>query len=70
MADRVCAQLPARIAKRGKGLVLGIVDQNIAVSQKQDFGLAVIAPLIPTGRPKPPTELECDGGLPGPGTEV
>ena len=48
MADRICAKLPSRIAKRSEGLIFRVVDKDVPVGKEQDFGLAMVAPFVPT----------------------
>ena len=64
-ANLAAFDLEPGLAKRGKGLVLGIVHQNVAVGQKQDAGFAVFAGAIPAGVPQFPTDLKRHHGFPG-----
>jgi hypothetical protein len=59
--------LPAGITKGSKYLVLGIVNQDIAVGKIEDLGAAVFTGGVPTGAPEFPTNLKGDNGLAGAG---
>ena len=54
----------SRIAEHGEGFVLGIIHQEIAVSQIQYAGLSGwVAFGVPFGRPEFPADLKCDNRL-------
>ncbi len=58
----------AGVAEGGEHLVLGIIDEEIAVGQIEDAGLAGrVALHVPLGFPKLPADLEGDEGLAGAG---
>ena len=59
--------LVAGLAEGGKGLVLGVVDQDVAVGQVENLGPAVFAGAVPPGRPELPADLESHHGLAGAG---
>ncbi len=56
--DGLALDLVAGIAEGGKGLVLGIVDQDVAIGEKENAGLAVRALPIPARVPELPADLE------------
>ena len=60
--------LVARVAERRELLILGVVDQDVAVGEVEDARLAPLLALgVPARRPEPPTDLEGDVGLAGAG---
>ena len=61
--------LVPRIAERREGLVLGVVDEDVAIREVEDARLAELAGAVPAGGPQPPADLECDDGLAGPRCE-
>ena len=66
-ADFAVGDLPSGIAERSEGLVLRIVDQDVAVGQIENLGAAVFAGPVPEGVPELPANLEGDQGLAGAG---
>ena len=61
--------LVARIAEDAEVLGLRIVDQDIAVGEKEHLRPARGASGVPAGGPELPGDLERDGGLPRPGAQ-
>src|SRR5690606_32152329 len=55
--------LVAGIAEVDEVLVLGVIDQDVAVSQKQDLRAAVLTTAVPAAVPELPAHLEGDAGL-------
>ena len=62
LADLPARDFPAGIAKGGEGLVLGIVNQDVAVGQIENLGATVFAGAIPEGIPQFPANLESRPG--------
>ena len=67
LADLAVGDLPAGIAERREGLVLRVVDQDVAVGKVENLGAAVFARPVPQGVPELPADLEGDQGLAGAG---
>ena len=59
--------LAAGVAERREDLVLGIIDQDVAVGQVEDPGPAVLARAVPPRVPQLPADLEGHDGLAGAG---
>jgi len=53
------------VAELGEDAVFGLVDEDVPVGEEEDLRTAMLAPGIPAGGPKFPTDLEGDGGLAG-----
>ena len=58
VAQLVFADLDAGVAEGGEGLVLGVIDQHVAVGQVENLGPAVLARAVPARRPELPADLE------------
>jgi len=59
--------LPTGIAKGSEDLILGIVNQDVAVGQVENPGTPVFAETVPAAIPKLPADLKCNHGLAGAG---
>ena len=55
--------LKARSLKRRELVVFGVVDEDIAVGQRQDARTAIIAGAVPARRPELPTDLKRHDGF-------
>ena len=51
------------VAERCEDAVLGLVDEDVAISEIEDFGSAVFAGAVPAGTPELPAYLERDRSL-------
>ena len=57
--------LVACVAEGGEGLVLWVVDKDVAVGQIKDARLAIFTRLVPAARPQLPANLEGHDGFAG-----
>ena len=57
--------LVARVAEGGEGLVLRVVDQDVAVGEIENARPAVLARPVPAARPQLPADLKGDDRLAG-----
>ena len=66
--DLAVLDLVAGIAEGNEGLVLWVIDEDVAVGEEEDLRrLTGIVGAIPTGLPELPADLEGDDGLAGAG---
>ena len=66
--DFAVLDLPAGVAESREHLVLGIVDQNIAVGEIENLRPAVLTRAVPAHVPELPADLESHRGLAGAGS--
>ncbi len=59
--------LRSRITERSEDLILGVIDQDVAVGEIEDLRATMFAGPVPTSVPKLPADLKRDGSLTGPG---
>jgi hypothetical protein len=67
LADHAVLDLVSGFGERGEGLVLRVVDEDVAVGQVQDFRPAVFAVAVPQGIRELPADLKSDDGFAGAG---
>ena len=65
LADLAGRDLPAGIAEGHKGLVLRVVNEDVAIGKVENLGPAVLARAVPPSVPEFPADLESDECLPG-----
>ena len=63
LAGVAACDLVPGITKGREHLGHRVIDQNVAVSQKQNLGATVLTGAVPTVVPQLPANLECDAGL-------